>query len=146
VQTPAAFTRAVRVAMPSLLGVAVTASATACQEDLVCTSIGWMNPVTVTLQGDDSHVDRVFACSTEVTDCVPPKGSALPLPEQSSSGWTTWMNPNMATPDQIDVYVVDAKNRVLVKQRVSVTWVRDDPSNKCGGVSQTTATITLPAA
>ncbi len=127
------------LAAVGLLALAATLSA--CQAQVACDTALRANTVTVTLDGDDSQVDRVFVCATDVKDCVVPRQPGDPYASRAPGPWTVNVTPAGSTPAEADVYAVDANNKVLSKQRVSLVWTTEQADEQCGSTFKGAVTV-----
>lgn len=136
-----------RGARSGLVAVGLLALATAlsaCHVEVGCATVQKAGTVLVTLEGDDSRADRVFVCATTVKDCVIPRQSGDPIASRGTGPWWVWMNPAGERPAEADVYTVDVHDKVLNKQRVSLTWNTDQVDAQCGDTFKASVTVTLP--
>ncbi|MDR2257407.1 MAG: hypothetical protein LBE25_15620 [Arthrobacter sp.] len=124
-------------------GAALLLSATACQTDVACDTRARIPAVTVTFTGDDSSVDRVYACTPEVTECVVPRQPGDPIASRAPGPWTISLNTRDGRGDEVDIYAVDADNKVLKKERVKVAWATDNVDEKCGSDYSAAVTVKL---
>lgn len=129
------------LAAVGLLTLAATLSA--CQAQVACDTALRANTVTVTLDGHHSQVDRVFVCATTVKDCVVPRQPGDPYASRAPGPRMVNVSPAGEKPSEVDVYAVDANDKVLTKQRVSLVWTTDQADEQCGSTFKATATVSL---
>jgi hypothetical protein len=129
------------LASAGLLALATTLSA--CQATVSCDAALRANAVAVTIDGDDSQVDRVFVCATSVKDCVVPRQPGDPVVSRGPGPWTVNVMPVREKPTEADVYVVDLSEKVLTKERVTLTWATDTADEQCGSTYKAAVTVKL---
>lgn len=125
------------------LGFALTACAPVY---VACPAIGWINELTIELEGDVSEVAEVQLCVDDL--CVPAEGGAVPdeltqvaPPSQSSSGDRWAFTTGMSTPDAFTVRVLSTDGTIRTEVEAAPDWVRVGGSEQCGGPGEATVTV-----
>lgn len=111
----------------------------------VCPAIGWLNALTVQLDGDTSAVDHVQLC-TEAgcapADDVDPAGPLGPISVTDHAG-DTWTFSVDTLPETFTVRALAADGQALADFEVTPDWVRVGGSARCGGPREATVTVQL---
>lgn len=126
-----------------------TLSVASCSSgDVVCPAIGWINKLTIQLEGDVSQVADVTLCVDDL--CVPSEDGTAPdelaqVGQAAQDGNTgQWVfTTSMSTPESFSVRVLSADGTVLANAPASANWVRVGGSEQCGGPRQATVIVQL---
>lgn len=141
--------RAGRIALTSIIVLVTTWGLAACSPPgVACPAIGWINELTVTLDGNVAPVADVKLCIDEA--CVP-MATGTPPEELAQVGLATqngttdeWVfTTGMSTPERFSVRVYNANGEVLADRDVTAEWVRVGGSEACGGPGEATVTVQL---
>ncbi|GGH45812.1 hypothetical protein [Microbacterium album] len=142
--------RAHRGAALATLG-AVVLGVTACAPPFAaCTTVGWVNELTVVLEGDVSDVAAVRLCVED--GCVPSDAPASTPPPQLESvtpgpdtgAGESWLfTTGMSSPEQFSVRVEDGDGAVLTDTPVTAEWAQVGGSDRCGGPGVAVVTVRL---
>ncbi len=119
-----------------------------------CPDIGWLNTVTVELDGDAASVADLVLCTDgdcpaattpDQTDATAHPGSSLRVPFQGARVDTdTWaFDYSMSTPDQLTLRAYDTAGSVLTEDTLDSTWERTGGTAQCGGPAATTVRLTI---
>lgn len=126
-----------------LLGLALPACAPTVT---ACPAIGWINELTIQLEGHVSEVAKVQLCIQEL--CVPADDGVAPdaleqvapMPEGGTAD--TWLfSTGMSTPDAFTVRVLSTDGTILTDVEAMPEWVRVGGSEQCGGPGEATVTV-----
>lgn len=128
-----------RSGLMGVAGLAAAVALTGCGSgEIACPAIGWINELTITLDGDLSDVADVKLCIED--DCAPAEGTDIPeeltevaFTDQDASTGTWVFTTGMSTPDQFIVRVYAADGTVLSNTQARPQWVRVGGSEQCGG-------------
>ncbi len=120
-----------------------------------CPAIGWLNTVTVELDGDAGSVADLVLCTDgdcpaattrDRTHATADPGSRLPVPFRGArvdeDTWT--FSYDMSTPDQLTLRAYDTTWTVLTEDTLDATWERTGGSARCGGPGRATVRLTIP--
>lgn len=159
------------VVRPVVFILAVSVPAAGCSN--ACTAIGWVNAVTVELDGDLSQVSTVQLCDgAECSELSPgaattaprtmaplaslnPTARATPDVQRTQAPFyaeqvdnNTWrFMVNMSTPDHVTAKALSATGDILAEQSADLDWKRTGGSAQCGGPSGASPVrLTVPAA
>lgn len=143
------YPRAGRIVLTSTILLVTTLGLTACSPSgFVCPAIGWINELTVTLDGDVSPVADVKLCVEDA--CVPMTAGTPPeelaqvaLAAQNGSTDEWVFTTSMNTPERFSVRVYSADGDVLTDRDVTAQWTRVGGSEECGGPAEATVTVQL---
>lgn len=135
------------VGLTNVLGIAAVLGLTGCTTlGVACPTFGWVNELTVTLDGGNSRVVDIKLCIADA--CAPVDGgyppgelSQVALAEQDGSTDTWVFTTGMSTPSQFTVRVYDADGIALSGTPVTPEWVRIGGSEECGGPGEATVTV-----
>lgn len=158
------------VVRPVVLILAVSVPSAGCSN--ACTAIGWVNTITVELDGDVSGVNMVQLCDgAECSEPSPPSAAAAPrtMAPLASLNPTAPVTPdvqrtqapfyaeqvdtdtwrfmvNMSTPDQVTAKALSAAGDILAEQSADLDWKRMGGSAQCGGPSESSPIrLSVPA-
>jgi hypothetical protein len=134
-----------------------------------CTAIGWVNTVTVELDGSVDGVHTVKLCvegtcsvmadqpqaldePLEVITAIP-RETAAPSTQPATPPYATkvddhtWtFNLMMGAPKEVTVRALSADGAIIAEREVALTWKRVGGSEQCGGPAQTPPIIlSIPA-
>jgi hypothetical protein len=123
-----------KVSIPTLTGVAILLSLTGCASALpsACPAIGWVNTLTVALEGETATVETVQLCTEN--ECA----SAA---ERDGDSWT--FSTDMMAPDQVTVRTLAADRQINSETDVEPDWERVGGSERCGGPAAAVVTVTV---
>lgn len=129
------------------LGAATLVTLTGCAPLPVdCPAIGWMNSLTVELEGDTSTVATVQLCTEQ--GCAPapdidPSGpwGLVALTDRDGDSWT--FSTGMLGPDELSVKALTADGVVISEQVVAPAWRRTGGSEQCGGPATAVVSVTI---
>lgn len=124
-----------------LLPIVLCSALAGCSLSTACPAIGWVNSLTVTLEGDVEGVDAVELCADEL--CSRPEGSqqategSAPF-TASARGDADWsIQIGMQMPETVTVRALSADGGVLAETRANLEWERVGGSERCGGPQET---------
>ena len=116
--------------------------------NLACPAIGWINALTIQLDGDVSEVADVQLCIDDA--CVPTEDGAVPddlaqvaLDPQDGNSDEWVFTTGMSTPAAFTVRVLAADGSILTDAAVTPEWIRGGGSEQCGGPGDATVTVHL---
>lgn len=143
---------------------------TGCRGPMACTAIGWLNHLSVELEGDASRVEIVQVCVEDVCSApaepvrreledqsaapgaarpadpngsTPPEVSPYSVTRVKSDSWT--VDVGMSTPEEVTVRALDDDGGVLAEEAFALDWVRVGGSELCGGPAEAApVTLVLP--
>lgn len=129
------------------LGAAMLVTLTGCAPlPVACPAIGWMNSLTVELEGDTSTVAAVQLCTEQ--GCAPapdidPSGpwGLVALTNRDGDSWT--FSTDMLSPHELTVKVLTADRVVVSEQVVAPAWRRIGGSEQCGGPATAVVSVTI---
>lgn len=120
-----------------VLATVLSSALTGCSLSTACPAIGWINSVTVTLDGDVQNVDVVELCADRM--CSRPQGSqqatedAIPFIASAKSDTDWEVQIGMQAPKAVSVRALSADGRVLAETEANLDWRRVGGSERCGG-------------
>jgi len=140
-----------------------------CSFPTVCPAIGWINTVTVTLEGQTQDVAGVELCADNAcsvprqnqptsdepapvetltpsqlaTGTPSPGATGVPFHASQSSDHSWEIATGMATPKNATVRALSASGEVLAERDVTLNWSRVGGSESCGGPGEADP-ISLP--
>ena len=114
----------------------------------VCSAVGWINKLTITLTGDLSDVADVKLCVEDQcapTDNSQPSEALAQVTHAQQDGSTgTWIfMTGMGSPADFTVRVYAADGTVLSDAQSAPEWVRVGGSEECGGPGEATLTVNI---
>lgn len=108
-----------------------------------CPAIGWLNTLTVALDGDTAAVDQVQLCTE--AGCAPASDvdmtGPLGLITVADHDGDTWTFSVDSLPDTFTVRTLAADGTALSDTEVTPEWVRVGGSAQCGGPHEATVTV-----
>ncbi len=141
--------RAGRIALTGTLTLVSLLWLVACSpSSRVCPAVGWVNRLTVELDGEVSRVADVQLC---IEQACAPLASGTPVGELAQVGLArqapdtdVWVfTTGMSAPELFSVRAHDADGAVLADVEVTATWIRVGGSEECGGPGRATVTVQL---
>lgn len=120
-----------------VLAIALCSSFDGCSPPVACPAIGWINSVTVTLEGDVKSVDLVELCADGM--CSRPRGSqpaaenTIPFIASAKSDTVWKITIGMRAPKTVSLRALSTDGRVLAKKEANLDWRRVGGTKRCGG-------------
>jgi hypothetical protein len=110
-----------------------------------CPAIGWMNTLTIELDGDAAAVDRVQLCTDD--GCAPADDVSMTGPlgliSVTDHDGDTWTFSVDGLPAIFTVRTLAADGTVLSDTEVTPEWERVGGSAQCGGPGEATVAATV---
>ena len=124
-----------------VLAIVLCSALAGCSLSTACPAIGWVNDLTVTLDGDVDDVDVVELCTGKT--CSRPEGSqqamegSTPFMASANGDATLTIHIGMQAPKAVSVRALSADGGVLAETRTYLEWKRVGGSERCGGPQET---------
>ncbi len=139
-------TRPMRRAAVAAAALVSATALSGCITPFACTAVGWIDTLTVQLDGDPAAVAQVQLCTDD--GCAPsaPMDLTGPLGMISMTGHDgdTWtFSTGMSDLSLVTVRALAADGSVISDTEVEPEWVRVGGSERCGGPHEGTATVTI---
>lgn len=136
-----------RSASAAVLAVTASVGMSGCDlapPPFACPAIGWVNVLTVELDGVTSGVASVQLCTDD--GCAPaddvdpddPLGY-IELIDRDGAEWV--FSVDMSSPDDLTVRTIAADGEVLTATAISPQWTRTGGDDRCGGPMDVTVTV-----